>query len=366
MPQNFLVSVGQSLCEVLERNEAVSLLSEVQSATPFDSWAWLSSLDAATPLEDKLLVVVRNSEENLLGWLPLKFSTERIFGFEVTVLRHLGHPLTDRHGIITSLPTDVFLSAVVEKIFHKGIRPAGIILDEVSNLNREIVVPNNWLLQQKRTTPALNTGPLKVTSAIRSFSKRANRAIKKIRKENYELAYWRPAYDEVPKLLFELKAIENNSWKGQSEAGLFSNGTKSKFIENVSAAVTKEQGLLVGTLKLNGQLISYRYGLLWRSVYYDFNFAYLPEFSKFSPGRVLLHNLIKRASEFGIQSIDASRTGSGYVNLLSDIADSSIKHNRIMFFKQGFIGFSLRQKYARAKPLWERLRASEHSAGARN
>src|SRR5690606_13681812 len=101
-----------------------------------------------------------------------------------------------------------------------------------------------------------------------------------------------PDATSIDALLERLAAVEERSWKGQEEVGIFSHPRRRWMYEAFSALAA--EGLVrVVMLEHQGRCINYRLGLLHKGRLYDYNLAFLPEYAELSGGRLLLDEWIQ-------------------------------------------------------------------------
>lgn len=356
--QDILVETSARLADVLSKQEVESFLHSKNESTPFDSWAWLSSADDALDDHQKCFIVCRSDIGELLGWLPLRRCHESLFGLKFPVLRFLTEPNSDRHSMQVSQQHKRILDEMVSAAIEAVGRWSAIILDEVVDERFFAAKPQNWFARIKRRTPVLKfelPANQDATSA-KLINKRGRRARKKIEKLEHTFRVWQPLRDELDDLLSEMRVVEDASWKGQQGVGVFGIDPRYAFFRNVAKRAADTGSLMIGTVHVDGKLASYRFGFLWDRIFYDYNFAYLPEYSNLSLGRVLLDEMIVKAYEKGLRGIDGSRVGASYENLLREHSEETIEHCRVMYFRWTLGGLLLRTKFLVLKPLKQFVR----------
>ncbi len=351
--QNVLITTSSRLTDVLTQKEVDTFLHQQAESTPFDSWAWLASADAALSDEQKCFIVSRSSDGELLGWLPLRISEESFLGLKFPVLRFLTEPKSDRHSVSISNDYSHKLNEMVDAARKKIAKWSSILLDEVSSeqlRNKKLL---GWFVAVKRHTPVLmfEFRPDENTPSKSLIGKRGRRARKKLEKMDHTFRVWQPGEAELDDLLSNIRSVEGASWKGDEGVGIFGSEERYKFFRSVASHAASEGSLMVGTVHVEGKLASYRFGFLWNKVFYDYNFAYLPEYSHLSLGRVLLDEMILYGSENGLRGIDGSRVGSTYDNLLRERSEQYVEHCRLMYFRWTLGGILLRAKFLVLKPI---------------
>ena len=361
--QDVLVTASTRLSDVLSKQEVDDYLTALPDATPFDSWAWLATADATLPDNEKCFIVGRTKNGDLLGWLPLRLGYETLLGLKIPVLRFLTEPRSDRHSVQVPADNSGLLNELVGAVKHKHGKWSAVLLDEVGDVNLPESQPRGWYSTVKRQTPIFLFGETEpVSRSSRGLiSKRGRRARKKLEKLDHAFKVWQPNESEVANLMETFRAVENRSWKGEQGVGIFSSDAGFEFFRGVATRAAEAGSLMVGTVHVEGVLASYRFGFLWGGVFYDYNFAYLPDYSHLSLGRVLLDEIILSGFEAGLRGIDGSRVGASYENLLRERSDASVEHRRWMHFRWTPGGILLRLKFLGLKPLKRMLRSTLNS-----
>src|SRR5690606_19229856 len=101
-----------------------------------------------------------------------------------------------------------------------------------------------------------------------------------------------PEASTVGSLLNSLAEVEQASWKGQEEVGIFS-GPRRRWMIQAFSALAAEGLVRVVLLEHEGRCISYRLGLLHQGRLYDYNLAFLPDYAELGSGRLLLDEWIR-------------------------------------------------------------------------
>ena len=166
-----------------------------------------------------------------------------------------------------------------------------------------------------------------------------------------------PTSADVADRVAECAVVENASWKGHGGKGIFSGAGLALFTE-VARRFADRGWLDIGLLRVDGRVVSYRFGFRQRGVFYDYNLAYHPEFAAGAPGRVLLAEMIASSRAQGLRCFDASRSGLGDTHLLADWCDERIDHHELWLFNDNLRGYLLQAARQRLRPLVNRLRAS--------
>ncbi len=313
-----------------------------------------------------LLTVRRNSR--LLALLPLCESRLRVRGVNVCVLYFAGEPQADLLGALCRPDAPEGLQVLVDELLARVDDVDLLRLSEIaadSPLQRALhkaaaergvpaaseVCARAPVLFLDRPLAAIENG---YSKSLRTRLKRARRAQQ--RAGTIDFRRWRPSPAELSQLLERLRQLENRTWKGTRDVGIFSSRPKFEFISEISHEFAERGWLDVATLSLNDRLIAYRYGFRHRGRFLDYNLAHDPEFDRLSPGRVLLDEIIRDSHRLGLDAVDASRGHKAPLHLLADWTSVERQHYRWRFFGRSLRGRCLSILERQVRPVWHQVR----------
>lgn len=171
-----------------------------------------------------------------------------------------------------------------------------------------------------------------------------------------------PEPGEVDGLLETLKVIEDGSWKGDAETGLFGD-ERLAFVRDLSHRLAGSGALEIYVMTLDGKPISYRYGFRHGNRFLDYNLAYLKEYHHLSPGRILLDEIVKTSQDLGLEAVDASRGSLERPHILADWPGHIRDHYRLTLYAPTLKGRLLHGIETRLRPailhLRERFKKSD-------
>ncbi len=105
--------------------------------------------------------------------------------------------------------------------------------------------------------------------------------------------------DDLRSLLRLCASIERQSWKGERGRGLWSSPRFRHFYQKLLPRLAEEGRLRLDTLSVDGHYIGYQIGLREPNWYGLHSIAYLPEYAKMSPGKLLLRHFIEQCHNAG-------------------------------------------------------------------
>jgi len=341
--------------------------SSLPYTSVFSSWEWLStSADHLAESNRQLQLFVAHRGSQLVALLPFSLGKEAIYGVPAKILRLLCDPLADQFPL-PSRDIDA-LSLMLDSLASNCGDWDAVIFNEIPEGPAGDVHLQQWAGQSGARfhrshcsrAPVLNLKGKSLETIQNSYSRSLRTRLKRSRKKLsnaglLQVEHFLPEPHQTEELLKQVKAVEDSSWKGVEGVGIFSTQQRDSFFRDLAQRLAKKHFLDIRLMWLNGQLISYRFGYRFQNSYFDYNLAYLPEFKKLSPGRILLDEIINKSVADGLDSVDASHGGLEKANLLSDWPTSSRDHFQWWIFSNSLRGVLLHELICRAKPLARRI-----------
>lgn len=229
-------------------------------------------------------------------------------------------------------------------------------------------------MEQKSVCPVFTLEGRSAEEVEASLSKSARQRVKRARKrlmqeKDVQIVHEVPGPEHLLARLEELRDVENRSWKGEEGVGVFSEGASWDFFRTLSPRLAERGQLDLGEIRIDGQLVSYRYGLRYRGVFLDYNLAFLPEYYKLGLGRILLDDLVADCAKKGYRAMDASRVGRHSQHLLFERADTLIHHWHLRWYNASvrgraiwFLNEVLKMNAKRMRKLWREWKQGRAAA----
>ncbi len=362
--EHSLDSLGKSGAKLNE------LLETVPDATIFNTWEWVSSATCLLPEKRrKLAVLTAWRDDNLMGCLPLSYGRETFYGVPAHTLRDVGDPLADCVPLAISQEAPEGLELALDALFDAPQPWDAVILSELPDTAELRCRIGSWSAKRNVKThwrrcarvPVLPLDFADEHALKASYSKTLRTRLQRARKKlmaagQVRFERIRPGPEAIDELLQRTKAIEDASWKGQQQVGIFSTDSRYRFFRLLSRQFAAHGWLDLSFLWLNDRPISYHYGFRFRDVFLDYNLAFLPEFSKFSPGRVLLDEVIISSVSERLKAVDASRASLTAGHLLRDWTSEYRDHYQLWISAPTLRGHLLHTLMHRLKPIAKRIR----------
>ncbi|WP_139229772.1 GNAT family N-acetyltransferase [Litoreibacter janthinus] len=298
--------------------------------------------------------------------IPFELIDTRVRGISTRVLRVLGDPMADQFFVTQA--TGVSWSELMEGLSRAPTCDM-IVLSELQEMPPDQTASDRgcgkagfaalWRQCGNAPVVVLNQGgkALEFSDYSSTLRNRLKRGRKKMTAAgDMQVAHYLPTPEEVDDLLATLKSIEDDSWKGDEDTGLFRDD-RLDFVRDISEGLAAKGELEIYIMSLDGTAISYRYGFRHEGRFLDYNLAYREAFSALSPGRILLDEIVKTSQVEGLEAVDASRGSMIRPHILADWPSDIRPHYRLTLYRPTIRGRLLHFLETRAKPLAQKLRS---------
>ncbi len=313
------------------------LCARLPHCTPFNNYHWLVAAEHALEPAQRLHILLAWEGEQLRLCLPLVQLRESRLGFTWRVLRHLGYPLSDRLGLACQLDDPGLTQAWKEigrRLPHSVLQLNELTADQDTqhSMRHWARMSSSHHCHLSCRAPFHLISPEDHKEPNGDLRYKLRRARKRSTERGAVIRRLTPDATTIGTVLDSLAAVEQVSWKGQEEVGIFSGASRSWMVQAFSAMAA--EGLVrVVMLEHEGRCISYRLALLHNGRLYDYNLAFLPEYADLGSGRLLLDEWIRWGLEDGWRWIDASRISrSGSTHQLHERISGQVEHLRWSFY----------------------------------
>ena len=110
--------------------------------------------------------------------------------------------------------------------------------------------------------------------------------------------------DRLDELMREGYALEGSGWKTAAGSSIASRPDARRFYDEVAQWAAERGWLRLAFLRVGGHAVAFQLGLEARGVYWFCKGGYDPAFHRFAPGKLLVHDMLERAFERGLESFE--------------------------------------------------------------
>jgi CelD/BcsL family acetyltransferase involved in cellulose biosynthesis len=110
--------------------------------------------------------------------------------------------------------------------------------------------------------------------------------------------------EDLRKLLDDVFFVESRSWKAETRTAIVSEPRTKHFYEQVTAWARERASLSVSILRVDGQPVAMELGIEEASVHFAIKGSYDETYRPFSPGKLLMHAVIRNAFTKGLKRVE--------------------------------------------------------------
>ncbi len=347
------------------------LRTGIDRATPFNRLGWLRGAAQALSARQSLHILLGWQDQRLVLCLPLVTARESRGVLPLRVVRHLGHPLSDRLALLVA---DTARKAMPEALrqIRRHLPHDLLQLHELVAAD-QLLAP--WCQASSYAEHALTCRvpehlivPADREEASGTLRYELRRARKRCAEADARILRVVPEAEGIDQVLQMLCDVEQASWKGTDGLGIFSGGQRRQWMFSALRELAAEGCVRVVLLEHQGRCISYRLGLLEQGRLYDYNIAFLAEHANLGSGRLLLDEWIRWGLEDGWQWVDASRVSlSRSSHQLHERLSGLVEQQRWSFYSWRPLGLLAglgERLWQRVKPHFKAWRERRQAATA--
>jgi CelD/BcsL family acetyltransferase involved in cellulose biosynthesis len=312
-------STSTTICTAAESTDLVPFWQslERQSCAPMQQYIWSRACWEALPIGgDPHLVVVRTGPQSG-GIAPLVKLRTGLHRLEQLGVTHLFEPsdflysdvnavqalatALARSGSVLSLgrvPTDTPTVAALQQAY----RGRGTVLVRPAEPFPRIVLGDVW----REPEGQLNAGR-------RSDLRRAMRNAEKLGPVRHEVLT--PAPGELAPLLEEAFEVEAANWKGREGTALARDQLRGAFFRRYAAAASASGSLRLCFLRVGETAVAMQLAVESCGAFWLLKIGYREEFSRCSPGMLLIAVTIRYAAERGLSSYEFLGTAESWTRI---------------------------------------------------
>lgn len=347
---------------IFPATEYESLVDRHDSSTPYNRLAWLQGAELAAE-KCRVEVLVLRRADRMVACIPMIWDRR---GLGLRTARHLGAPLSDRIGLMIENNDPALLSLAFRMIQRR--RPVAYIeLNELYDGGGGTALTSQFARSHCITTHEHPTCRVPVFQLPaehpqeKGLPERVRAKLRRERRRSTEAGatIHRIVPSDKDNWLDEIIAVERVSWKGTEGVGIFSGSERERWMRAGLGGLARSGRIRIVALELDGRLISYRLGLLEKGCLYDYNLAFVPEYSKIASGRLLLNEFIHWGIDEGWHAIDASRVSQVSGHHLHERMNESVQQYRVRYFSKrpgGLLASTAQTLWERYKPAGRRFR----------
>lgn len=325
-----------------------SLNDEGPCCEPFFRPEWIAAHAKAFTPNVKLLLITAWDEARLRGVLPLLQESATISGVAIKKLRGVNNAHTGRFDLIHGAGDK---EEVAKKIWQ-DLRDSSdwdlIELQDVPNDGAFGYIVKHAEIDRfpcakvdSLKSPFLEVSPennsAKTPKSYEQFRSRLKNKKKKVEKQLGPVSLIRIT-DANPAILHEFFDMEGSGWKGKEGTAIKCHPETLQFYNELAANAAYFGKLSMSVLKAGNQSIAMHFAQIYAGCYFAQKVTYAEQHATFSPGQLLVNEVIKNAKEIGINKYDFLGDSSEWKSVWTDQVRAHTSH---YIFRRNFRGYLL-------------------------
>ena len=334
------VSIKNSIDEIAALEPAWEELAHASGfRTPGSDPLWVRKWFEHIGTRSAPMVATVWEDGQLSGVLPMAVS-ERFLGMKLVTFA--GAP----HGALFDFPAEddrreEVLEKVMSEIAARGdtwdicdlsdLSPDSICADVINEYADEFVFASDKLSGDPFLSIDLRcgNGDPKGSRKHRYNMRRARKKLAEIGSVDFKVVCDKNALERYMPQMFE---IHRRRWKGYYTGSLFNSHNGRTFIEEIAKLYLERGSLYLALLTLDETAVAYALCFRFGDTLYYYNPAFDPEYATYSPGVILLEEIVKDCRDGGICRIEL---GKGSLPYKERLATSTANGKRIIFARRG-------------------------------
>lgn len=323
------------------KTEWESLLSESGADNVFLTHDWIACCIKYFYAGGRLLILNVFEGADLKGIAPLAIKKSRYFGLPVRTVSFIGTSISDRMDFILAGDRKEIIREIFDYLISIKEEWDLIDLQELAEYAGNLGYIENYI-KEKGLVNII--GPRKKSFFINfdkdkdffvnKFSKKLEERLKKINNKgirlNLEFQRYMNGDIDAEEIFFKAQNIEDKSWKGKNESGIFSKDDTRSFHREILDRFSRSKRLDFSVLTLDEKPIAYIYNYLYGKRSYNYSVAFDKSYSVISAGTMLMLWALKDSGSRGISEFDFAR---GEDSWKTKLTQDFREHSRIRVFR---------------------------------
>lgn len=291
----------------------------------FSTWEWLSIWWKHFGDDKRLVLLIAEENDEILGIAPLMYSVHKMFGLRIGKIQFIGTPHSDYNDFITAEKSEECIKLFIDYLYNLPEKWDCIELTDIPENARCLPflskISKNLKLVHKCPCVSL---PKSYQTFLKSLSSSKRRHIRKgIRKLEkafkVEIADCSgvQSFAEGMRWLFEL---HHKRWKSKGFAGAFADPKFRDFNLDIAKSFSQKKWLGLYILNLSGEPAAADYGFKYGSKYYAYIPGFDPRYYRYSVGNMLRAYMIRKFIQEGLVEFDFMRGAEEYKDRWNAIA----------------------------------------------
>lgn len=307
--------------------------------TVFSTWEWLSTWWKHFGNDKRLMLLLAEENDKIIGIAPLMYSVHRMFRVRMGKIEFIGTPDSDYHDFILTEKSEECLKLFIDYLSNLPEKWNCIQLTDIPENAKCIPIlskisKNLKLVHKCPCVPLPKSYDTFMLGLSRNFRKDLRNNLRRL-KRDFKVDFFDcseiQSYAEGMNWLFQL---HKKRWQSKGLSGAFANQKFRSFHLDIARSFSKKGWLGLLLLRLSGEPAVVSYGFKYRSKYYSYLSGFDPKYSRYGVGNLIKAYIIGKCIEEGLAGFDFMRGVESYKDRWNTIT----RWNRqAVITKRGFL-----------------------------
>jgi CelD/BcsL family acetyltransferase involved in cellulose biosynthesis len=318
------VFVGMRIQEIGKCQDFFSLKEEWTAMlgkcdhTVFSTWEWLSIWWKHFGNDKRLVLLLAEENDKIVGIAPLMYSVHRLFGLRQGRIEFIGTPDSDYNDFVLTNQSEERIKLFISYLNNLPEKWDCIDLMDIPQKSKTLQVlssiTRNVKPAHKCPFTSLPRSPdTYLMSLPRKHRKELNRNVRVMEREGFKIDFVdcsdSQSLEEGMNGFFEL---HQRRWKSKGLPGVFEDQRIHDFNLEIAKIFSQNGWLGLYLLKLSDKPVAALYGFKYLSKYYAYLSGFDPQYSKYGVGSLLFMFAINKCIQEGLTEFDFMRGAEEY------------------------------------------------------
>lgn len=311
--------------------------------TVFSTWEWLSTWWKHFGKDKKLLIILAEDQNKLIGIAPLMYSVHKMLGLRIRKIEFIGTPQSDYGDFVLAEKEEECLKAFTNHILNnfpekwdcielKEIPETAKTLILLKNMTEKIRIASTRILHECPYMPLPQSVDVLLSRLNYKFKKNLRRGQRQL-EQRYKVEFTDYSSPQIFKEgMMKLFELHQKRWKLKGETGVFADQEICNFHLDVAEFFSRLGWLSLDSISADGKTIACLYGFKYGSKLYYYLSGADPTYNKYSPGNLLIFSVLQKCIKEGLIEFDFLRGEEPYKSRWTPL---SRRNSNVVLIRRG-------------------------------
>jgi CelD/BcsL family acetyltransferase involved in cellulose biosynthesis len=283
----------------------------------FSTWEWLSAWWKHFGNDKRLLLLLAEDNDKIIGIAPLMYSVHKMFGLRIGKIEFIGTPDSDYNDFIITEKGEECIKRFIDYLNNLPEKWDCIELTDIPEHAKPLLFLNKISNNVKPVHACPYTSLpesfdvfLKGLSHNRRYDLRRN--IGRLERNfKVEFTFYSGSQSAIQGIN-EFFELHQKRWRSRGFTGIFAEQKIRNFHLDIAKSFSQKGWLGLFSLKLSGNPVAALYGFKYRSKFYYYLSGFDPRYSRYSVGNLLMSFVIGECIQEGFAEFDFLRGAEEY------------------------------------------------------